>query len=85
MPTVAELNERVEDAVPPLVRARLVWVREAVIPGVAQTVSVTVPAKLYRLLRAIVEDPEEGLTRMVCDVGLAAAEKSETLTVMAVE
>ena len=74
-----------EDAVPPLVRARLVWVREAVIPGVAETVSVTVPAKLFRLLRAIVEDPEEGLTRMVCDVGLAAAEKSETLTVMAVE
>jgi len=52
---------------------------------VAETVSVTVPAKLFRLLRAIVEDPEEGLTRMVCDVGLAAAEKSETLTVMAVE
>ena len=85
MPTVAELNERVDDAVPPLVRARLVWVREAVIPGVAETVSVTVPAKLFKLLRAIVEDPEEGLTRMVCDVGLAAAEKSETLTVMAVE
>jgi len=85
LPTVAELNERVDDAVPPLVRARLVWVREAVIPGVAETVSVTVPAKLFKLLRAIVEDPEEGLTRMVCDVGLAAAEKSETLTVMAVE
>ncbi len=74
-----------EDALPPLVRARLVWVRDAVIPGVAETVSVTVPVKLFRLLRAIVEDPEDGLTRMVCDVGLADAEKSDTLTVITVE
>ncbi len=74
-----------EVAVPALVRARLVWVRAAVIPGVAETVSVTVPVKLFRLLRAIVEDPEEGLTRMVCDVGLADAEKSDTLTVITVE
>ena len=74
-----------EDAVPPPVRARLVWVRDAVIPGVAETVSVTVPVKLFRLLRAIVEDPEDGLTRMVCDVGLADAEKSDTLTVITVE
>ena len=85
MPIVAELNERVEDAVPALVRVRLVWVRDAVIPGVAETVSVTVPAKLFRLLRVIVEDPEEGLTRMVCNVGLADAEKSDTLTVITVE
>jgi hypothetical protein len=82
---VAELNERVEDAAPPLVRARLVWVRDAVTPGVAETASVTVPVKLFRLLRAIVEDPEEGLTKMVCDVGLADAEKSDTLTLITVE
>jgi len=85
LPTVAELNERAEAEVPLLVRVRLVWVRDAVIPGVAETVSVTVPVKLFRLLRAIVEDPEEGLTRMVCDVGLADAEKSDTLTVITVE
>lgn len=85
MPIAAELNERVDDAVPPLVRVRLVCVRDAVIPGVAETVSVTVPVKLFRPLRAIVEDPEDGLTRMVCDVGLADAEKSDTLTVIMVE
>ena len=54
-------------------------------PRVAETFSVTLPAKLSRLFKVIVEDPDEGLTRMVCEVGLANAEKSDTLTVTTVE
>ena len=54
-------------------------------PGVAVTFSVTVPAKLFRLFRVIVDDPDAGLTRMVCEVGLAKAEKSDTFTVITVE
>ncbi len=85
MPIVAELYERLVDAAPPAVRDRLVWPRDAVKPGVAETVSVTVPAKLFRLVKLIVEVPDEGDTRMVCEVGFADAEKSDTLTVIIVE
>jgi len=75
----------VEVAVPPLVRLRLVKLRDAAKPGVAETVSDTVPEKLFRLVRVTVELPDGGLTSMVRDVGLAEAEKSDTLTVITVE
>ena len=74
-----------EVAVPPLVRLRLVKLRDAAKPGVAETVRVTVPEKLFRLVRVTVELPDEGLTSMVRDVGLVEAEKSDTLTVITVE
>ena len=70
-----------EVAVPPLGSARLVRLREAAIPGVDETPKVTVPAKLLRLVRVSVDVPDEGLTRMVREVGFADAEKSETFTV----
>ncbi len=85
MPIDAELYERLVDAVPPVVRVRLVWPSDAVRPGVAETVSITVPVKLFRLVKLIVEVPDEGDTRMVCEVGLAEAEKSDTLTVIIIE
>ena len=59
--------------------------RDVVTPGVTERFSATVPAKLFRLFNVIVEDPDAGLTRMVCEVGLADAEKSDTLTVITVE
>ena len=71
-----------EVAVPPLVSARLVWPREAVIPGVDETPRVTVPAKLLRLVRVNVDVTDEGLTRIVWENGFAVAEKSETFTVI---
>jgi hypothetical protein len=35
-----------------------------------------------RLVRVSVEVPDEGLTRMIWEVGLALSEKSETFTVI---
>ena len=71
--------------VPPPVRVRLAWLRNAARPGVAETVRATVPEKLLRLVRVTVELLEDELTRIVRDVGLADMEKSDTLTVIAVE
>ncbi len=82
MPIVAELNVNVDVALLPLVRERLVWLSDAVIPGVADIARVTVPVKLFRLVRVRVEEPDAGFTRIVSDVGLADAEKSETFTVI---
>ncbi len=70
---------------PAPVKVRLVWPRDAVSPGVAETPSVTVPAKLFRLVKLIVAVPDVGATSMVCEVGLADAEKSDTLTEIIVE
>lgn len=52
-------------AVPPPVKARLFWLREAVTPAGADRPRETAPEKLLRLVRVIVEMPEEELTRMV--------------------
>ena len=85
MPIVVESNESVEVAVPPLIKTRLVSVRDAVIPGVADSVRVMVPVKLLRLFRVMIDDPDAGLTRIVCELGLVDPEKSETFTVTTVE
>ena len=76
---------RLEVVVPPLVSERLVWLRDAVSPELAVTVRVIVPVKLLRLVSVMVEAPDEGLTRTVCDVGFADIEKSDTLMVIVVE
>ncbi len=84
MPIVAELNVNVDVALFPLVSERLVWLSDVDMPGVAETVRVTVPVKLLTLVRVSVAEPEAGFTRIVCDVGLVDAEKSETFTVIVV-
>ncbi len=75
---------RTEEAVPPLLNSRLVWLREAVIPAGDDSVRVTVPEKLFRLFSMIVEFPWM-VARAVCELGLAVMENSETLTVIIVE
>ncbi len=52
-------------AVPPLVRTKLVWEREELMPAVADRPRETVPEKLLRLVRVIVDVPDAGLTRTV--------------------
>ena len=84
MPIVAELNERVEVAVPPLINPRLVWLRDAVMPTGDDRVRETVPEKLLRLVSVIVDVPEVPAS-MVEEAGEADIENSETLTVMVVE
>ena len=81
MPIVAELNERFDVAVPPLLSARLDWLREADIPAGVDSASETVPEKLLRLVRVIVELPDAP-ARTTCDAGLADIENSDTLTVI---
>ena len=76
---------RLEVVVPPLVSERLVWLRDAVSPELAVRVRVMIPVKLLRLVSVMVEAPDEGLTRTVCDVGFADIEKSDTLMVIVVE
>ena len=82
MPIVAVLNESVAVEVPPLVSAMLVWLRDAVMPGVDVIPRVMVPAKLLRLVRVSVDVPDAGFTRIVSVDGLAVAEKSDTFTVI---
>ena len=84
MPIVAELNKRVDMAVPPLLSIRLDWLREADIPAGDDSASETVPEKLLRLVRVIVELPDAP-ARTTCDAGLADIENSDTLTVFIVE
>jgi hypothetical protein len=84
LPIVAELNERVEVAVPPLTNPRLVWLRDAVMPAGDDSVRETVPEKLFKLVSVIVDMPEVPAS-MVREAGVADTENSETLTVTVVE
>ncbi len=84
MPIVEELNVRVEVAVPPAPSVRLFRLKEAVAPAGAVGTSETVPEKLLRLVRVMVDVPEV-VTRIVWEVGLAEMLKSETLTVIMAE
>ena len=75
---------RVEEAVPPLLKTRLVWLRDDVTPPGDESARETVPEKPLILVSVIVDVPETPINT-VCDIGLADIENSVTLTVMFVE
>ena len=78
---MAELRVRVEEPVPPAIRATLAGFIEAVrLPEETDVVSATVPVKRPRLARLTVKVALEPTVKLML-VGLALMLKSGTLTV----